>query len=325
LRRLVAARTRADGVPRGWGGLAREFWAYTAPRAIARIVQAGLKRSDIVLVAALASPADAALYTAATRFIVLGQLFIQAVQQALSPQMSSLFARGEIRAADSVFQAATSWSMIAAWPLYLVTAGAAPLLMGIFGDGYDTASDVVVVLSLTMLLATACGPVDAVLLMAGRSWLSLRNNLVALVVNLTLSVVLIPVAGLMGAAVAHAAAIVVRNLLPLAQVRRQLAMWPLTRSTVLVAAAALGCYGAPAVVLALADPPAGMALTLVGIASLAYATITWSLRTALGLEAFRATVRRRRRDTAAPSTTARGDDSVAAPGGSTRAVNRYRG
>jgi O-antigen/teichoic acid export membrane protein len=176
-----------------------------------------------------------------------------------------------------------------------------------------------------MLLATACGPVDAVLLMAGRSWLSLRNNLVALVVNLTLSVVLIPVAGLMGAAVAHAAAIVVRNLLPLAQVRRQLAMWPLTRSTVLVAAAALGCYGAPAVVLALADPPAGMALTLVGIASLAYATITWSLRTALGLEAFRATVRRRRRDTAAPSTTARGDDSVAAPGGSTRAVNRYRG
>ena len=56
-----------------------------------------LKRSDIVLVAALASPAEAALYTAATRFIVVGQLFVQAVQQALSPHLSALFARGETR------------------------------------------------------------------------------------------------------------------------------------------------------------------------------------------------------------------------------------
>ena len=110
----------------GWIVLAREFWSYTAPRAIARVTQTALKRSDIVLVAALASPAEAALYTAATRFIVLGQLFVQSVQQALSPQLSSLFARGEKQAANSVFQAATLWSMIAAWPLYLVMAGFAP-------------------------------------------------------------------------------------------------------------------------------------------------------------------------------------------------------
>ncbi len=80
--------TPADTPHRRGASLAREFWAYTAPRAIARVTQTALKRSDIVLVAALASPADAALYTAATRFIVLGQLFVQSVQQALSPQIS---------------------------------------------------------------------------------------------------------------------------------------------------------------------------------------------------------------------------------------------
>ena len=90
--------------PEAWGPLAREFWAYTAPRAIARVTQTALKRSDIVLVAALASPAEAALYTAATRFIVLGQLFVQSVQQALSPQIAALFARGEKEAADSVYR-----------------------------------------------------------------------------------------------------------------------------------------------------------------------------------------------------------------------------
>jgi O-antigen/teichoic acid export membrane protein len=160
LRRRLAARTTPGAPPTPWRTLSREFWAYTAPRAIARVTQTALKRSDIVLVAALASPADAALYTAATRFVVLGQLFVQSVQQALSPHLSSLFARRETKAANSVFQAATLWSMLAAWPLYLVTAGFATPLMGVFGEGYDVASDVVLILSLTMLVATACGPVD---------------------------------------------------------------------------------------------------------------------------------------------------------------------
>ena len=106
--------------------------------------------------------------------------------------------------------------------------------MGVFGDGYDVASDVVLILSLTMLLATACGPVDSVLLMAGHSWLSLVNSTVTLAVNVGLNLVLIPLYGIRGAAIAWSVAIVVRNLLPLVQVRRHLSMWPLTRSAGLV-------------------------------------------------------------------------------------------
>ena len=295
LRVLVGRRTRASSqtTPTPWATVARDFWSYTAPRAIARIIQAGLKRSDIVLVAALASPADAALYTAATRFIVLGQLFIQSVQQALSPHLSSLFAREDGNAARSVFQAATLWSMIAAWPLYLVTAGFAASLLGAFGDGYGSAAEVVVILSLTMLLATACGPVDAVLLMAGRSWLSLRNNLMALIVNLGLSVALIPVAGLRGAAVAHGVAIVVRNLLPLVQVRRQLAMWPVTRASGLVGLGAVACFGLVDVLVVTGGFPLVVDVAVLAVGAVAYTAGVWSRRTALGLGAFRAAVRRR--------------------------------
>ena len=129
--------------------------------------------------------------------------------------------------------------MIASWPFYLMLAGFSPLLMGVFGNGYDAGSDVVLILSLTMLLATSCGPVDAVLLMAGRSWLSLRNSVVALAVNVGLDLVLIPLDGIRGAAIAWSIAIVVRNLLPLAQVHRHLGMWPSTRTTVRVGALAI--------------------------------------------------------------------------------------
>lgn len=301
LHRLVGRATSnvVDGrAPAPWSSLARGFWAYTGPRALARVVQAGLKRSDVVMVAALASPAAAALYTAATRFVVLGQLFVQAVQQALSPQLSSLFAKRETRAADSVFQAATQWSMLAAWPLYLVMAGFAPTLMLVFGQGYDVASDVVVILSLTMLLATACGPVDSVLLMSGRSWLSLANNTGALVLNVGLNLALIPLLGIRGAAISWSVAIVVRNLLPLVQVRRQLGMSPLTRSSRVVALTAVACFGVIGLVGLVLDPSTVVACALIGVGIAAYGASTWSLRDQLGLTAFRSTLRLRTSRTA---------------------------
>ena len=95
LHRLVVTRTAATSGarPRRGARSPASSGPTPRPRAIARVTQTALKRSDIVLVAALASPADAALYTAATRFIVLGQLFVQSVQQALSPHLSALFAR----------------------------------------------------------------------------------------------------------------------------------------------------------------------------------------------------------------------------------------
>lgn len=305
LRRLVTARKVPSVAPRPWSVLASEFWSYTAPRAVARVTQTALKRSDIVLVAALASPAEAALYTAATRFIVLGQLFVQSVQQALSPQLSSLFTRGETRAANSVFQAATLWSMIAAWPLYLVLATWSPVLMGVFGDGYGVASDVVLILSLTMLLATACGPVDAVLLMAGHSWLSLINSTVTLAVNVGLNLVLIPLYGIRGAAIAWSVAIVVRNLLPLIQVHRHLSMSPLTRSAGLVGVGAAACLGGPGALAGLFGLPRGLEATLLIMGAALYTAGIWNKRGQLGLRAFHAAVRRR-----APARTADAAASV---------------
>ena len=55
-----------------------------------------------------------------------------------------------------------------------------------------------------LLAPSKAGPVDSVLLMAGHSWLSLRNSTVALVVNVGLNVLLIPLYGISGAAIAWA-------------------------------------------------------------------------------------------------------------------------
>ncbi len=274
--------------------LSREFWRYTSPRAFAQICQTALQRADIVLIAALASPRDAAIYTAATRFMVIGQLGTQAVQQAMQPAVSRLLALDDREGTARVFSGCTTWTVALTWPVHLSVAVAAPIYLSAFGHGYAGAGQyATVILGLTMLLATGTGPVDVMLLMAGRSGLSLANNAAALVVDLTLNVVLIPWLGVTGAAIAWAAALATRNILPLVQVQRLFGMTPTGAGLGLAAGSALGCFGALPLIARLTF---GTTATLAGLVlgAACYAGLLWAGRSRLALTAFAALLPGRR-------------------------------
>ena len=197
---------------------ARSFWAFTAPRALATIAQIVIQRFDIVLVAIMRGPVAAAIYTTATRFLVVGQLGNVAIIQAAQPQFSHLFAVGDRRGASTVYQATTGWLIVLTWPLYLLAITYGSEVLAIFGHSYRAGSTVMVILGLAMLVATGCGQVDMVLTTTGRSSWSLLNGLLAVTVNVAIDLVLIPRYGIAGAAIGWATAIGVTNLVPLIQV-----------------------------------------------------------------------------------------------------------
>ena len=274
-------------------GTWRRFWGYTGPRAVATVAQTVLKRADVVMVAALRSPSEAAVYAAASRFVTLGQVGVQALQQALSPQLSAMFAREDREGAREVYQVTTLWSIVMAWPVYLACAVLAPVVLVVFGDGYTEGAPVVVLLSLAMLVAVASGSVDTVVLMSGRSMLSLVNTLITLVINVVLNLLLIPPFGLVGAGVAWAVAIVVRNVLPLVQIRRALGMSPFGPGTAVVAGSALLLVGVvPGLVAVLgADTLVVVGTTLAG--GLAYLAVVLRMRRRLHLGELAGALRRR--------------------------------
>lgn len=276
-------------------GLASAFWRFSAPRAVSRAFSVALQRIDIVLIGALRGPADAALYTAATRFPILGLMFVQAIQQVMAPKISEFLALGHRHRALTMYQTTTAWLILVSWPIYLASAIFAPLLLQVFGDGYDTASTAVVILCLTMLVATACGPVDSVLLMGGRSGLSLMNTGLALVVTVAIDFALIPSYGVTGAAIGWMVGILLNNLLPLWQVDRILHMQPFgiaTRRAIVLCLAVgvvfgiVGVVGGENVATLLIAGVLGGALFALGL---------WKWHRSMELHAMVAVLRRRRR------------------------------
>jgi O-antigen/teichoic acid export membrane protein len=216
-----------------------EFWRFAAPRSVTGLAQALLQRLDIVIVAAMLGPADAALYAAATRFLVLGQLGNQAISAPVEPRLSALLARRDLAGAGDVYRLSTAWLICVNWPLFLMTAVYAPTIMQAFGKGYHSGWTVAMLLCLCMVVAVGVGLVDIVLIMGGRTSWNLYNTVAALAVNIAVDVVLLPRIGVIGAAVGWGVAILATNLVPLAQIHHLLGLHPFGKRVFTAAGAAL--------------------------------------------------------------------------------------
>jgi O-antigen/teichoic acid export membrane protein len=222
---------------------ARGFWRFTAPRALATLAQIIIQRLDIVLVGIFLGPAKAAIYTAATRFLVAGQFGNAAISQAAQPRFTELFAIRDRRGANAVYQATTGWLVCLTWPIYLLALVFSRQVLAVFGHSYQAGTAVMVILGISMLVATACGQVDMVLTTTGRSSWSLGNGLLAVCVNVAVNLVLIPRYGITGAAISWAAAIAITNLLPLVQVASVVRVHPFGRAFVTAALLSTVSFG----------------------------------------------------------------------------------
>ncbi|OFE15109.1 hypothetical protein BA895_08285 [Humibacillus sp. DSM 29435] len=207
----------------------RAFWKFTLPRGLSGVAQVAMQRLDIILVASLAGVGPAAVYAATTRFLSLGLLANGAISQAVQPLLGEALGRGDQRSARELYQTATGWLVIGAWPIYFFLIIFAPTILRVFGGGYGDGRPVLLILSVSMIVGTGCGMVSMVLTMAGKTTWNLANVLVAFGVNIGLDLLLIPHYGIVGAAVGWAVAIVTANLIPLIQVSVAFKLHPFGR------------------------------------------------------------------------------------------------
>jgi O-antigen/teichoic acid export membrane protein len=295
LRRAERPREGAPAVQpaRPLGRLLGEYWRFTGPRGLAAIFQTTSLWLNTLLIGALRSVKEAGVYAASTRYLTMAAMAAVAIRQVLAPKLSELLARRSTERAAASFQTTTCWMVALNWPIYLALLTFGPALLQLFGRDFAGGAVVLVVLSATMLLATAVGPVDVVLLMGGRSSWNLLNTLVSLAANLALSFALTPRYGLAGAAVAFAVGILLNNLLPLVQVWRSMGLHPFGPGTGVAAALAAVSFGLVGVALRLLLGPTltGFAVyTVVGCG--VYALLLWRYRDRLDWQALRGILRR---------------------------------
>jgi O-antigen/teichoic acid export membrane protein len=176
--------------------------------------------------------------------VVLGQLVNQALSNVVQPRLAGLVATGDLAGAREIYRASATWIVALTWPVNLLVAVGAPVILSVLGPGYAGGVSSLVILAAAGLVAAGTGLVDFVLITVGRTSWNLINTALALAVNVVVDLLLIPSAGIAGAAIGWALAIVIANVLPLAQVRGRFGFQPMSRGWLAVASLAVLCFAA---------------------------------------------------------------------------------
>ncbi len=255
-----------------------QLLSFSIPTALASILSALLFSMDRLLIGVFYTPADVGVYqVAAQTSLVLGSL-LAAVNAIFVPMAADLHHLGERQRLESLFRLTTRWGLNAVTPLLLVVVVFSPDVLNVlYGADYRNAAASLVILSCGQFVNIATGAVGSVLTMSGypKRWLAITISAVA--ANLGLNLILIPRAGIAGAATATALATLLTFSAALWQVRAKVGIWPYDRRYGKSAAAAL----VSAAILALV-PLSG----LTGFSLLAAATLASYAAFALALAAF---------------------------------------
>jgi O-antigen/teichoic acid export membrane protein len=251
--------------------IARAFLSYSIPRAIGQTFQIAVVWLDSLIIAAVIGTTAAGIYSVGTRYLLLGLFAAEAIMQVIGPRISGLLARRRTDDARLIYATGTAWQTLITWSVYLIVLFFTTPLLKIFGDEYVAAGPALVWLSIAMLLASLCGPSDSVILMSGRSRLSLFNAFVAVSLNVAGNLLLVPRYGITAAGATWAVTLVVGAALPALQAARTLTIHPWSRAVGAAAACATLGVGVPAFVawLVLGPTAFGLCIALfVGLAAL---------------------------------------------------------
>ncbi|MEH3032544.1 MAG: polysaccharide biosynthesis C-terminal domain-containing protein [Aeromicrobium erythreum] len=283
VRHLRRARREAAGrTPQPDVG--SRLWRFSAVRGVAAAVEVLLEWVDVLLVGALAGPAAAGVYAVVTRCVRASEVVQQAARVVVGPAVSGAFARGD-RAGVARLQELVTTAMIwTAWPFFVLLAVFGDVVLGWFGPGFVHAAPALAVLAGALAVQTAAGAVQSVLLMAGRSRWQLYDKSGSLVLMVALDLALVPVLGVLGAAIAWAVTIVADTAVVVLQVRRGLEVRAGSARPLLAAGLVLSVVAVPAVLARWWVGPSPVTLLgTVVVLGAAHVVVAWRLRERLGL------------------------------------------
>lgn len=198
------------------------FWRFNAPRTVSQGFETALEWADVLIVAALASPATAGIYAVLTRAVRAGALVDRAMRVAVSPTISALLARGDREGATRLHTTVVRAMVLMTWPFHLslITLGSA--VLAIFGPEFVVGHAPMVLLAVAMMFQSAAGMLQSILLQGGRSTWQMGNKAVALTLSIGGNLLTVGTWGLWGAAVTWFVVVVVDNLLAAFQVHRRM-------------------------------------------------------------------------------------------------------
>ena len=192
--------------------LSSKWRSSVVPLALLVGAQMFVKYTDIVMLGVFRTPADVGQYRIATQASDLILFVLVGVTIAVGPQIAQLYALESRKHLQKLVLTASRVSFCAAALSFVVLLSfGEQLLKFVFGIDYAVAIVPLLILSLGQLFLAFFGLASTILTMTGGEKTSLKIFLTASIANIILNAILIPLYGMVGAALSTAATLSVAH------------------------------------------------------------------------------------------------------------------
>ncbi|WP_029058000.1 lipopolysaccharide biosynthesis protein [Stappia stellulata] len=182
--------------------------------------------ADVILVSFWRPPDEVAIYFAASKTPALAHFVYFAVRSATAHRYSRLFHSGAHAELATLVGNTARWTFWPTLALSLVLVLIGPFLLSLFGPGFESGYPVMLILLFGVLARASVGPVDALLTMADQQNRCAMVYALTFALNIALNITLIPILGILGAAIATAIAMMFEATALCHQARSRLGLNP---------------------------------------------------------------------------------------------------
>lgn len=210
--------------------LEREVWSFSATAVGILLLEFLMSQVDKIALGFYRGVREVGIYSVAAAVVAYVSLILNSVNQVFSPMIADLHTRKDNAMLGRLYQALTKWILGLTLPLAITVIVYAKPLLRIFGHDFEAGWPILIIGTIGQLVNCGVGSVGLLLLMSGNQRRLLRVQASMAAVITVASVVLVPIWGMVGAAVAAAITNAGTNAWNLLEVRRVLSLSPFSRS-----------------------------------------------------------------------------------------------
>jgi O-antigen/teichoic acid export membrane protein len=168
--------------------------------------------TDSLMIGSFMGEYQVGIYNVAVKVALFTTLTISAVNSIVAPKISESFNNGKSREFKEIIYYSTRLIFYSTLPVLLFIFIFPEVILSFFGKEFIVAKMTLLILTMSQAINALSGSVGTILNMTGKQKVYGNILLIALLINVTLNYLLIPIYGINGAAIASASSLIFWNL-----------------------------------------------------------------------------------------------------------------
>ena len=182
------------------------------PLMFAQSVQFIMAWTDKLMLGSMTTIEDVGIYHTAFKLSMFAAVALMSVNSIASPKFAEMFAKNDMEGIKKVVHQSTKMIFWSSVPFVVVFFIFPHFLLGLFGEEFKIGVTAFIFLSCGRLISSLSGSVGNILQMTGNQNIYASILLIGALLNIVLNLILIPLHGINGAALASMSSLIVWNL-----------------------------------------------------------------------------------------------------------------